>query len=449
MSSARRSLVALGAFLLLAGCGGGGGGGGSSSGGGNPPVDTSPNAFTFTAQTGMMPSTVVTSNEITISGISAAAGISITGGEYSIDGGAFTSAAGTVNNNQHVRVRFTSSSQFSTLSQVSLSIGGVTGAFSATTVAADTTPAAIQFAYGVDAVRNGWISSASITITDINTATPISVANGEYAIAGGAFTSAPGTVTNGQAVVVRVRASADYSRITRATLTVGPVTADFEATSELPAYLPDSIAHDGQDTVYLLSNANRMVFRWSIPQQRYLDAWPLAAGSAVPAQMIYSPAHQKLFFAYDTGAIRQIAVTGNNQAETSFASLGAAVSSLGAAGNFIVAQTGGYNGGSVLNNAGAVVDQGGYYYGYSRETAWDATHSRLYYTRDGLSPNDLHYDVINQTTGEVTANGETPYHGDYNILPPIRVSAGGQYVLLGSGDIYSQQNLDWSGSVAG
>ena len=28
------------------------------------------------------------------------------------------------------------------------------------------------------------------------------------------------------------------------------------------------------------------------------------------------------------------------------------------------------------------------------------------------------------------------------ILPPIRVSANGQYVLLGSGDIYNQNGLD-------
>ncbi|HUQ08752.1 MAG TPA: hypothetical protein VM146_00455 [Steroidobacteraceae bacterium] len=450
MSRALAGVAAVGLSLLLGACGGGGGGGsGSSSGGGTAPVDTTPNAFTFTAQSGMMPAAVVTSDEITISGINSGAAISITGGEYSIDGGNFTGAAGTINNNQKVRVRGTAPSQFSTGGSIVLTVGGVTATFNATTVAADTTPAAFTFAYGTNAVRDAWINSGSITITGINTATPVSIANGEYSIAGGAFTSAAGTITSGQAIVVRVRAATDYSRITRAQLTVGGVTAAFEATSELPVYLPDSVAHDGQDTIYLLSNANRLVFRWSIPQQRYLDPLPLAAGAQVPAHMVYSPVHEKLFLAYDTGAIRQIALTGNNQAETAFASVGAAVSSLGAAGKFLVAQTSGYNGGYVLNASGAVVDQGGYYYGYSRETAWDATNSRLYYTRDGLSPNDLHYDVIDQATGDVSSTGETPYHGDYNILPPIRVSAGGQYVLLGSGDIYSQQNLDWSGSVAG
>ena len=109
------------AVLLLAACGGGGGGG--SPGGGNPPADTTPDAFSFTAQTGMLPSTVVTSNEVTITGINTAAPISVTGGEYSIDGGAFTSTAGTVNNSQRIRLRVVAASQFSTGASASLTIG--------------------------------------------------------------------------------------------------------------------------------------------------------------------------------------------------------------------------------------------------------------------------------------------------------------------------------------
>jgi hypothetical protein len=313
----------------------------------------------------------------------------------------------------------------------------------------DTTPAPIQFAFGVNATRDAWAESASVTITGINTATPVSIQNGEYSINGGAFTSATGTVTNGQSIVVRVRASADWSRVTSATLTVGTVTAVFQATAELPAYVPDVVAFDGQDKIYLLSNTHRLVFRWSIGESRYIDPFPLAAGADVPAHMAYSPAQQRLYLGYSTGAIRQIPVTAANPAETAFASAGAGVTSLGSAGNFLAVQTSGYNGGYLFNSSGASVAQGGYYYGYSRETAWDAANSRLYYTRDGLSPNDLHYDVIDQTTGQVTGTGETPYHGDYGIQAPIRVSANGQYVLLGSGDIYSGNGLSWSGSVAG
>ncbi len=440
------TLLSLGLLALLAGCGGGG----SKSKPATSTPDTTPAGFTFTSQADQAPSSTVTSNEITISGITANAPISITGGEYSIESGSYTSAAGTVANNQRIRVRATVSAQFSTATNVVVTVGGVSATFTVTTVAADTTPAPFQFAYGVNAARNDWISSGNVTITGINTSTPVSIENGEYSIAGGAFTSAAGAITNGQAVVVRVRASADWSRVTRARLTVGDVTSAFEATAVLPVYVPDSIAHDGDGIVYLLSNANRLVFRWSIPESRYIDPFSLAAGTATPARMAFSPAHQRLYFGYYSGAITQMDVTAAAPAEVAFATAADSINALGSAGNFLVVQAGfNYDSGYIYNGSGAVVDQGGYYYGYSAETAWDAVNSRLYYTRDGISPDDLHYDVIDQATGAVTSTGETPYHGDYSIQAPIRISSNGQYVLLGSGDIYSQPDLRWSGSVAG
>jgi hypothetical protein len=132
-------LVAIGLLALLTGCGGGGSGSGSTPP--PPPTpDTTPDAFAFAAQSGTALSTVVASNEITVAGINASAAVTITGGEYSIDGGAFTSAAGTVANGQKIKVRVTASSQFSTAASAVLTVGGVSATFSATTLDADTTP---------------------------------------------------------------------------------------------------------------------------------------------------------------------------------------------------------------------------------------------------------------------------------------------------------------------
>jgi hypothetical protein len=136
-------------------------------------------------------------------------------------------------------------------------------------LAADTTPDAFQFQRSVNATRGAWTASASITIAGINTLAPITIADGEYAIAGGTFTSAAGTISAGQTLTVRGRASSGYSRNTRVRVTIGGVTSDFEVTSELPNYVPDAIAYDGQNVVYLLNSANRFVFRWSIPEAHY------------------------------------------------------------------------------------------------------------------------------------------------------------------------------------
>jgi len=94
---------------------------------------TTPNSFTFIAQTGMPLDTLIVSNTITVSGIDSAAVISISGGQYEINSDGWTSSAGTVNNGDTVTVAQMSSSSNSTLTSTTLTIGGVSGAFNVTT----------------------------------------------------------------------------------------------------------------------------------------------------------------------------------------------------------------------------------------------------------------------------------------------------------------------------
>ena len=54
--------------------------------------DTAPDAFAFAPANNAAVNTQVTSNPATVSGLEVPASISIVGGEYSIDGGAFTSS---------------------------------------------------------------------------------------------------------------------------------------------------------------------------------------------------------------------------------------------------------------------------------------------------------------------------------------------------------------------
>jgi hypothetical protein len=100
-----------------------------------PVPDTTPDAFTFTDQTDAAVSTVYTSNSITVAGINAPATVTITGGEYSKNGGAWTSAAGSANLGDQFRVRHTSSAAFSTATNTALTIGGVSDTFTTTTAA--------------------------------------------------------------------------------------------------------------------------------------------------------------------------------------------------------------------------------------------------------------------------------------------------------------------------
>src|SRR5262245_37273924 len=122
---------------MLAGCGGGDSSPSPASPPPPQPSDTTPDTFSFAGHTGAALATTVTSAEIVLSGINAATSVSVTGGEYSVDGGAFTSAGSNVSASQRIRVRLSTSSQFSTATSVVLNIGGVSAGFSVTTLAAD------------------------------------------------------------------------------------------------------------------------------------------------------------------------------------------------------------------------------------------------------------------------------------------------------------------------
>lgn len=97
--------------------------------------DGVPFDFMFTALFNQPLSTLRYSNVMAVSGIDITVPISITGGEYSVNGGAYTSSAGTVRNSDNVQVRQTSSASNSTLTTATLTIGGVSAGFDVTTLA--------------------------------------------------------------------------------------------------------------------------------------------------------------------------------------------------------------------------------------------------------------------------------------------------------------------------
>ena len=197
-------------------------------------VDTTPDPFTFAAQTGVTLSTTATSNTITVSGINAAASITITGGTYSINSGVYTSAAGMVNNGDTVAVRQTSSGSYSSTTNATLTIGGVSGTFSVTTQSApaDTTPDPFTFAAQTGVALSTTATSNTITVSGINAAASITITGGTYSINSGSYTSAAGTVNNGNTVTVRQTSSGSYSSTTNATLTIGGVSGTFSVTTQ-------------------------------------------------------------------------------------------------------------------------------------------------------------------------------------------------------------------------
>lgn len=111
--------------------------------------DDTPNNFSFTPLIDQLLSTTVFSNTISVGGINIPAAISVTGGEYSVNGGAFTSSPGFVNNGDTVQVNNLSSASPSTLTSTTLTISGVSATFDVTTRATPTDNFQLYANYGM------------------------------------------------------------------------------------------------------------------------------------------------------------------------------------------------------------------------------------------------------------------------------------------------------------
>jgi len=213
--------------------------------------DTTPDAFSFASQTGVPLATVVTSGAIAISGFDTAASISVSGGTYSKNcSTTFTSAASTLAPGQTVCVRHTSASVGAADTVTILTVGGVNGSFTSTTVPGDAVPAPFSFPSqtGVELITQ--ITSAPVTITGLGIASPITVEGGEYSIGcTSSFTSAQGVISNGQSVCVRHQSSFNSNEAVETVLTIGTESGSFTSTTRTGDQLPDPFSFASQDNV--------------------------------------------------------------------------------------------------------------------------------------------------------------------------------------------------------
>lgn len=198
-------------------------------------IDLVPDAFSFTDLTGQALSSVVESAPITVAGIDIASPISVSGGYYKIGSGAWTNQPSKVTNGQTVTLKGTASSDYATVTDVTLTIGGVSDTFSIATIG-DTIPTAFSFTDVTNVALSTLTESNEITVAGlgIGVSATISVTGGEYSINGGAYTAIAGTVSNGQTVKVKHTSSASNATATNTTLTIGGLSDTFRTTTLIP-----------------------------------------------------------------------------------------------------------------------------------------------------------------------------------------------------------------------
>ena len=156
---------------------------------------------------------------------------------------ALSSSIASSNNSSTVSSSVASSSLASSSETSSSAISS-----SSSSAPADTTPNLFNFVTQHDVTPGAFITSETITISGINTSTPISIVGGEYSIDDAVFTDADGNVTDGQRVRVRVLAASVGLTTTHATLTIGDISSDFVVTTHADI-TPDEFVFDAQTDV--------------------------------------------------------------------------------------------------------------------------------------------------------------------------------------------------------
>lgn len=107
-------------------------------------ADTAPNAFSLGGPATAASGAWASSSTITVAGINAAAPVSISGGQYRINAGAWQTAAASVAAGQTVQVRAQAPAAAGTSQTATLNIGGVSGSFQVTAAAANRPPVAVN-----------------------------------------------------------------------------------------------------------------------------------------------------------------------------------------------------------------------------------------------------------------------------------------------------------------
>ncbi|MEJ2417444.1 MAG: hypothetical protein P8Y45_11035 [Exilibacterium sp.] len=199
------------------------------------------------------------------------------------------------------------------------------------------------------------------------------------------------------------------------------------------AYTPDATAlDDNGDTLYLLSRSHLNIFRWSVSQERYLDSISLAAA---PQKMAYSAEQERIYLIYAKGVINYVDL--ETGLESEFAQVPTRVDASVAAGDYLVVSG---------SQTFRTYDRDGLEK-YSRDLqyptsafAWSDVLSRIYYI-SGYSPADLHYQSLDQASGELGPDRDSPYHNSIGWSYPIRVSETGSFIALRTGRVVDAETM--------
>lgn len=206
---------------------------------------------------------------------------------------------------------------------------------------------------------------------------------------------------------------------------------------KIPNYTPTQIAFDGK-VIYYLSRENHKVFRWSMEENYHLE--PIGVNFD-PLDFTYSKDDKSLYIIYEEPYVSKLSIS-DNLKETHFVNHSGRTKRISSVGKNIILYDAGY------------VEGTNYIYAFdgslkstqidrinTSNYATNEMNNRLYYLKRGRFPLKLTYDVIDQTTQNVSETKCAEYLSSTNREVELIVSLDGSRVFLGLGQIYDGNTL--------
>lgn len=205
------------------------------------------------------------------------------------------------------------------------------------------------------------------------------------------------------------------------------------------------IAEKGAHTVYFLDEAGTKVHRFDLAKQAFLA--PLGTSQLTAKTMSVTPNGDVVYLGNVGGRIDAL-----DPSTGALTFLGAGPSTLiwmTVTGSFLytIDDSGAWESHATFNlQTGERVFSDDW-----RNASYGAYYApglnRVFTFRDGTSPNDIYYEEVDQSTGALSTDVESPYHGDYALGHPIRVSPDETTVYVASGVAFKTTDLTYKNSI--
>ncbi len=194
------------------------------------------------------------------------------------------------------------------------------------------------------------------------------------------------------------------------------------------------------DTLYLFCKSKKSIFRWSVSQEKYLDAIPL---EKEPFDISYSSSHNRIYYSYIGGLVKYVDL--DNDEETTFVDISTSSGVYVLADDFVILtfddtlrgalKT--YEKNGVLIQSIDSIDS-------MSNLVLDKVSNRIYYIGNNVVRMFLGWRSFDTKTGKIGSKVSSTNMGNFQRDPviPIRISENGAFLALGNGQVFNSSTLD-------